>query len=1087
MKTNIVFQFIRLLAYSLTLALLTQPAGIRRLAAAESILSQTHLAIQSIRLEGDEVVVTALVSAGIKTVILESRPRIGDGNWEPRAVQRLGEFTTPVVVITIRALQSADMEVIQLRGETEDVLPPAFFEGGDSQELTVNGLGTAAPPAAVDSFNRDADLEGVAAAPGGGDRTVVESDIWNVDGDTLYFFNQYRGLQVIDIQNPDSPVVQGTYNVPAAGEQMYLYDTDHVVLLTRNNCGGSSSTAESQLILLDVSSGQPNPVVEIPIQGNIRESRLVGTALYLVSERYRPVLIAARAEGDVREVWEWGSEITSFDLSQFSDPVARFSEWVPGYGNAIMATDRFLFVATPQRTSQWWSSNSDVRIFDISAPDGTTVALSSISTAGRVKDKFKMNLKGDVFSVVTETSDRTSRTQVETFSLADPVSPERLGELKIIERETLHATRFHGDTLYVVTFLRVDPLWIIDLSDPAHPRKVSELEIPGWSTFIQPLDGRLITVGIDNTTGWRAAVQLFDVQDPSKPSLVSKIILGERYSSTEANSDEKALGIIPEENLILVPYSSYDQGQTFRGVHLIDLEPDGLRKRGKIDHELQARRATVHRNRVLSISGAELLTVDATDRDNPQTTSTTELSWAADRVFLEGGHLVTASAPYDRSPSLRVVSVDDSASALNQVQLANLPLLGATLENKRLYIVQGKSTEVMWPEVWDPNDYAPIGQNDAVLELSVFDVSNLPEITLLGTSNTTSEDSYWGQFEALWPSSGVLVWHSSNGGFYPGPLFLEADATARVGAPVSDFAGDAISILPRWGNFGGQLVAFDVNDPSAPQFLSEVDLREDKNWWNFGQAFAVEGLVYLSHQASEFLPDVRPPGRRIYEGDEKELEPVVVEPPPGVWVQRYYLNVINFNNPAEPTFRKSLSIPGALIGVSHRGQLLYTQGYRYGDVDTWSDWEEWLDAVAYDGVNANRVDSLALPNNWPHPVLARNGNILIGRPAESKEDKPTTEVWTLPDSGKFTRLASVTLQSPVQDFKNIREVVSFRVDNQIEIYDMTNASDPKLKGRGAPSGCIGYNLEFADGTLEGGLWMPLGSYGVSQIKTDEVF
>lgn len=1085
MKTNIVFQHIKLLACSLALAILSQTVETRQLAAAESVLAQKHLAIESIRMEGDEVVVTALVSAGIKTVILEARPRIGDGNWEPRAIQRLGEFTTPVKVITIRAPRSTNMEVIQLRGETEDVLPPEFFETENTQELMINGLGGAAPPTAVDSYNRTTDLEGVAAAPGGGDRTVVESDIWKIDGDTLYFFNQYRGLQVIDIENPDSPVVKGVYNISAAGEQMYLYDSDHVILLARNNCGGSSTTAESQLILLDVSTGQPSPIVEIPIQGNIRESRLVGTALYLVSERYRPVLTEVKADSELREVWEWGSEITSFDLSQFSDPVARFSEWVPGFGNAIMATDRFLFVATPQRTSQWWSSNSTIRIFDISSPDGTTVTLSSIPTAGRVKDKFKMNLSGDVFSVVTETADRTSRTQVQTFSLADPVSPERLGDLKIIEGETLHATRFHGDTLYVVTFLRVDPLWIIDLSDPAQPRKVSELEIPGWSTFIQPLEGRLVTVGIDNTTGWRAAVQLFDVENPSKPSLMSKIILGEQYSSTEANSDEKALGIIPDENLILVPYSSYNQGQRFRGVHLIDLEPNGLRKRGKIDHDVQARRATIHRNRVISISGTELLSVDAADRDNPKTTSTTELSWAADRVFLEGGHLVTASSPYDRAPSLRVVSAEDSSSTLNQVRLTNLPLLGATLKNKRLYIVQGKSTEIIWPEEWNPDDYAPIGENDAVLELSVFDVSALPEITQLGTSSVTREDSYWGQFTALWPNPEVLVWHSSNGGFFGGPVFLEATDTARIGVPVSDFAGDAISILPRWGNSGGQFIAFDVNDPNAPQFLSKVDLREENNWWNFSQAFAMEGLVYVSHQASEFLPDVIPPGRTIYQEDEEELKPVVVEPKPGVWVQRYYLDVINFNNPADPTVRKSLSIPGALIDVSRRGQLLYTQGYRYGNIDEWSDWEEWLDAVAYDGVNAHRVDSLALPKTWPHPVLARNGNILIGRPAESKGDKPATEVWTLPDSGKFTRLANVTLESPVQDFKNIREVVSFRVGNQIDIYDLTNASDPKLKGRGAPSGCIGFNLDFADDTLEGGLWMPLGPYGVSKIETDK--
>ena len=45
-------------------------------------------------------------------------------------------------------------------------------------------------------------------------RSVVESDIWKIDGDTMYFFNQNRGLQVIDVSNPDLPVLTGTYDLP---------------------------------------------------------------------------------------------------------------------------------------------------------------------------------------------------------------------------------------------------------------------------------------------------------------------------------------------------------------------------------------------------------------------------------------------------------------------------------------------------------------------------------------------------------------------------------------------------------------------------------------------------------------------------------------------------------------------------------------------------------------------------------------------------------------------------------------------------------------------------------------------------------
>ena len=109
-------------------------------------------------------------------------------------------------------------------------------------------------------------------------------------------------------------------------------------------------------------------------------------------------------------------------------------------------------------------------------------------------------------------------------------------------------------------------------------------------------------------------MSLFDVKDPAKPSLLSKVPLGDNYSWSEVNSDEKALTVLPDAGLILVPY----QGNTTNGyasrVQLIDLGATSLTARGAIEHRLQPRRATVHGNRVLSISGRELITVDATDR-----------------------------------------------------------------------------------------------------------------------------------------------------------------------------------------------------------------------------------------------------------------------------------------------------------------------------------------------------------------------------------------------------------------------------------------------------------------------------------------
>lgn len=1052
-----------------------------------SILPLSLLTIDSIQLEGTEVVVTAQVSAEFKRVTLESRPRTDGGNWEPVATQRLIESSTQVRFVTFRVPRSAQMELLRLRGDTAEVLPAAFYQGTNSFGVPTNSgdPATAGGGVAATTPTGAQQKDGATAlAPSADMRGVVESDIWKIDGDTLYFFNQYRGLQVIDIKQPDSPVVRGTYDLPAAGEQMYLFDASHVILLARDQCGGWSPSGESQVMLLEITAGQPKAVGQLSVAGYIKESRLVGTALYVVSERYRPIRILD-SKGNSQELWEWGSQITSFDLSRFSEPKEKFKEWVSGYGNAIMATDRFLFVASPQNAANWWSGNSDIQVFDISAPDGSMQALSTIHATGRVKDKFKMNLDGAVFTAVTESSDKVLKTQVETFSLADPRNPKALGNLLIIEREQLHATRFAGSLLYAVTFMRVDPLWIIDLSDPSRPKKVGELEIPGWSTYIEPLDGRLLTIGVDNTEGWRIAVQLFDVENPAKPSLLKKVVLGEQYSSSEANQDEKAFGFLPDQNLILVPYSTWSNGKSFQGVHLIDIMRDTLTKRGAIEHKLQARRATVHRDRIVSISGLELLSVDARDRDHPKVVSTTELSFSADRVFLQGQHLVELAAPWGEPVALRVSLADDPTKLLKKVTLSDLPFLGATLRDQRLYVIQGKSTEVIWPQIWNPTNYAPVATNQANLTLSVYDLRKLPEIGLLGQTQTAFENKYWNNLEPLWPKSGVLAWSSTQGGYWfarGGPIAVDAGVGIASAAPTPGIADARLIGIPWWGGYDSTFVAYEVSESQAPQFVSEVNLRGTNNWWNFGAAFTTDGFVYISHQSSEFNKEIRPPPFIYQKWDGTKMITVTNNAPPGAWVQRYYLDVINYNNPKSPSLRKPVNIPGSLIGVAQKGTLLFTQAYRYKDLNAWSGWSESLDASAYDGVEAHLVDLLPLPTAWPHPLLVQDNNIFLGRPAETTTDTSNLEVWTLANSGKFTRIGSTQLKSAAQSFQAFGKLMAVQLDAQVQLFNATNPSSLTLSGSGAPGGCIGYNLKYADGDSDRGLWVPLGPYGVTKIN-----
>jgi len=140
------------------------------------------------------------------------------------------------------------------------------------------------------------------------------------------------------------------------------------------------------------------------------------------------------------------------------------------------------------------------------------------------------------------------------------LSPElnAIGELSGLGRdEIIYSVRFAGDMAYVVTFRQTDPLFAIDLSDPTSPKLLSELKLPGFSTYMHPWeDGLLIGFGHSadadgNVEGLK--LSMFDVSDPTAVTEVAEMSIDVWYS--EALYEHKAFFVMPEHNLIGFPDS----------------------------------------------------------------------------------------------------------------------------------------------------------------------------------------------------------------------------------------------------------------------------------------------------------------------------------------------------------------------------------------------------------------------------------------------------------------------------------------------------------------------------------------------------
>jgi hypothetical protein len=129
----------------------------------------------------------------------------------------------------------------------------------------------------------------------------------------------------------------------------------------------------------------------------------------------------------------------------------------------------------------------------------------------------------------------------------------RLGGLGRGER--LVGVRFMGGTGYLVTFRQTDPLWVVDLSDPARPRVRGELTLPGYSAYLHPVgDGLLLGIGQDADARGRTLgtkVSLFDVTDPGRPALLDDVRLDGAWS--EAEADHQAVLWWAPRDLLAVP------------------------------------------------------------------------------------------------------------------------------------------------------------------------------------------------------------------------------------------------------------------------------------------------------------------------------------------------------------------------------------------------------------------------------------------------------------------------------------------------------------------------------------------------------
>lgn len=164
---------------------------------------------------------------------------------------------------------------------------------------------------------------------------------------------------------------------------------------------------------------------------------------------------------------------------------------------------------------------------DVFGLDGTsTTYLASGQVDGSLRDRWSIDEDNGSIRVAVGPSEATGNfNSVITLGI-DGDQLTELGHLGALgKREEIKSVRWFGDVAILVTFRQVDPLYVIDLSDPAHPRLQGKLKIPGFSEYLHPLGPeRMIGIGqAADRRGmtWGAQAGLFQLADLDHPRQVA--------------------------------------------------------------------------------------------------------------------------------------------------------------------------------------------------------------------------------------------------------------------------------------------------------------------------------------------------------------------------------------------------------------------------------------------------------------------------------------------------------------------------------------------------------------------------------------
>jgi uncharacterized secreted protein with C-terminal beta-propeller domain len=489
---------------------------------------------------------------------------------------------------------------------------------------------------------------------------VDEADIIKTDGKYIYIIARGKLIIVNAYPANDAKILSTTLVSGFMPKEMFI-DGDRLLLFGSSSveipeplnvkaekfaagcpyCWQSPAVTAAKLY--DISDRKdPELLRTFEVEGSYLTSRLIGHDAYFVVNSYPhiwPLYDGVKAEdliplcregsgsfkpvADVTDIYfippirtAGFTTVASISMTDKNKDIVK--ETIAGSGQNIYASENNLYISQTDYYGYYPYSSGENK-------ETTTIAKFSLD-GGKVNYKGAGKVKGHIINQFSmdeyRGNFRIATTIGEVWNSQIPsknnvyVLDENMDLIGTLDDlapgEKIYSTRFMGERCYMVTFKKVDPLFVIDLSDPKNPEVLGKLKIPGYSDYLHPFDdkhiigigkdafdaseGEISSRGLDFAWYQGVKMAIFDVSDVENPKEMYKVIIGDRGTDSPVLHDHKAFLFDREKELLVLPVtvaeikgertSANQYGDyVFQGAYVYDVDLEqGFTFRGKVTH-----------------------------------------------------------------------------------------------------------------------------------------------------------------------------------------------------------------------------------------------------------------------------------------------------------------------------------------------------------------------------------------------------------------------------------------------------------------------------------------------------------------------